>query len=220
MRRIGLRGIVVQFLEQGAGGKDVVAHRGVNPGRISRDGGRVRVFLMETDDPAVRRGFDYPKFTGIPFFHRDGRNRHLGALPFMKLDHVPNVHPVDVVGSENDHQVRVGLLNQVRILQDRIGRPLVPGLPGVPHLRGHRDDKFPVEQPPELPTIPQMLKERLALELNQHIDGVDAGIDEIAEDKIDDAILAPKWYGRLCPLLSQRVKSSPLTACEHNAKNT
>jgi hypothetical protein len=42
-----------------------------------------------------------------------------------------------------------------------------------------------------------MLEQRLAAELSEHIDRVDSGIDEIAENKIDDSVLTSERHRRL-----------------------
>jgi hypothetical protein len=43
-----------------------------------------------------------------------------------------------------------------------------------------------------------MLEKRLAAKLGEHVDRMDSGIDEIAEDKIDDPVLTSegnRWLG-------------------------
>ena len=41
----------------------------------------------------------------------------------MKVDHLIDVHPIDMVGAKHDHHVRREIFDQVQILIDRIGRP-------------------------------------------------------------------------------------------------
>ena len=41
-----------------------------------------------------------------------------------------DVHAVDVVAAEDRHHVRIGLLHQVDVLVDGVGRALVPGFAG------------------------------------------------------------------------------------------
>jgi len=45
----------------------------------------------------------------------------------VELDHLPDVHPVDVVRAE-DRTTCGSLLDQVDVLVDGVGRALVPGL--------------------------------------------------------------------------------------------
>ena len=89
---------------------------------------------------------------------RDGRHGDLGPLLLVELDHAGDVHPVDVIGAEDRHQVRVGLLDQVDVLVDGVGRALIPGLVRRAHLRGHRDDEVVLEEPAELPAVGQVLQ--------------------------------------------------------------
>ena len=54
-----------------------------------------------------------------------------------------------------------------------------------------------------------MLQQRLAAELGQDVDGIDARVDEVAEDEIDDAVLAAERNGRFGPFLGQRIQPRP-----------
>ena len=59
---------------------------------------------------------------------RNRRHGDLGALVHVELDHAGDIHAVDVIAAEDRHHVRVGLLDQVDVLVDGVGRALVPGL--------------------------------------------------------------------------------------------
>ena len=109
-----------------------------------------------------------------------------------------DVHAVDVIAAEDGHHVRVGLLHQVDVLVDGVGRALIPGLVRRTHLRGHGNDELGLQQAAELPAFAQVLQQRLAAELGQDVDRVDSRVDEIAEDEIDDPVLSrrterPAW---------------------------
>ena len=64
-----------------------------------------------------------------------------------------------------------------------------------------------------------MLQQRLALELDQDIDRIDAGIDQIAENEIDDPVTAAKGYRRLRSFLGQRIKAGSLPAGQHKREH-
>ena len=83
-----------------------------------------------------------PNSTACFFGDGNRRDRHLGALLHVVLDHARDVHAVDVIAAEDRHHVRVGLLDEVDVLVDRVRRALVPGLAGGAHLRRHRDDEL------------------------------------------------------------------------------
>ncbi len=91
--------------------------------------------------------------------------------------------------------------------------------PARAHLRRHRNHELRLEQAAELPALAEVLQQRLAAELRQHIDRVDARVDEITQDEIDDAILAAKRNGRFGPLLGQRIEPGSLAAGQHDAQH-
>src|SRR5207248_950140 len=69
-----------------------------------------------------------------------------------------------------------------------------------------------------LPSLAEMLQQRLAAELSEHVNGVDSGIDEIAENEIDDAVLASEGNGRLGAFAGERKEAGSFAAGEHNAQ--
>jgi len=110
----------------------------------------------------------------------------------VEVNHAANVHPVDVIAAEDGHHMRIGLLDQVDVLQDGVGGALVPGFIPRAHLCRHGNNEVALQQSAELPSLAQVLKQRLAAELREHIDGVDPGIDKVAQHEIDHAVLAAK----------------------------
>lgn len=147
---------------------------------------------MEPPDHAVRSNFNGAKLLGMA--HLDGyrRHGHLGALLLVKFHHVADIHAVDVVRPEDAHHVRIRLLDEVDVLIDGIGGPAIPNLTVGAHLGGHGNDEMILQHPRRFPPVAEVLQQGLALELNQHVDGVDAGIQQIAQDEIDDPVLPPK----------------------------
>ena len=115
----------------------------------------------------------------------------------MKVDHAADIHAVDVVTAKNRDQVGVGLFHQVDVLKDGVGGPLVPSLAFGAHLRRHVDDELALQKSAELPAFTQMLQQRLAAKLREHINRVNPGIHEIAEHEIDDAVFAAEGNCRL-----------------------
>ena len=65
-----------------------------------------------------------------------------------------------------------------------------------------------------------MLKQRLAAELSQHVDGVDPGVNKIAEDEIDDPVFAPERNCGLGAFLGEGEQPGSLAAGEHDAQHT
>ena len=62
-----------------------------------------------------------------------------------------------------------------------------------------------------------MLEQRLAAELGEHVDRVDAGVDEIAEHEIDDPVLASEGNCRLGALAREGEKAGSFAAGEDEA---
>ena len=79
--------------------------------------------------------------------------------------------------------------------------------------------KWLFKQTVRFPAVAQMLQERLALELDQNIDRVDSGIDQIAENEIDDPISTAERYGRLRSFFRQRIKAGSLPAGQHKREH-
>jgi len=176
-------------------------------------------FFVERQNAAVLVGFDDAELGSMPLVDRDRSHGDLGAFVEVKIEHVVQVHPVDVVAAEDGHRVRVGLLHQVHVLVDGVGCSLVPGLARRPHLRGHRNNELRLQQGAELPAFAQVLQQRLAAELRQHVDRVDARVDEVAEHEVDDTVLASERNGRLGPLLGQRVEPRSFPAGQYDAQH-
>ena len=56
-------------------------------------------------------------------------------------------------------------------------------------------------QPAHLPPFAQVLQQALAAELRQNVNGKDAGVDEIAQDEIDDPVFAAERHSRFSAFL-------------------
>ena len=115
---------------------------------------------------------------------------------------------------------RVRLFDQVDVLENGVGGSLVPGFVGRAHLRGHGNDELVLEQAAELPTLVEVLQQRLAAELGQHIDGINAGIDEVAQHEVDDAILASERNRGFGALLGERVEPGAFSTGQDDAEHT
>jgi len=102
----------------------------------------------------------------------------------MLLEHIGYVHFVDVVGAEDADVLGAVIFEEVQVLIDRVRRPAIP-LGADPLLGRHDVDKL-IEVLREAPSPRKMLVERLALVLGQHLDLIEAAVDEIREDDVDE----------------------------------
>jgi hypothetical protein len=177
------------------------------------------ILFVKGQDASVLIGLNDPEFGGELLRHGDSGDRHPRVPGHVEVDHAGDVHAVDVIGPEDGHHVRVGLLDEVDVLQDGVGRTLVPCFALRTHLRRHRDDEVGLQDSAELPSLAQMLEQRLAAELGEHVDRVDSGIDEIAEDEIDDPVLASEGNRRLGAFSSEGKQAGSLATGEHNPQH-
>ena len=115
----------------------------------------------------------------------------------MKVDHMGEIHAIDMVRAEDGDDVRLGLLDQVDVLIDGVRRSLIPGFTGRAHLGGDGNDELIFQQTAHLPAFVEMLQKALAAKLRQNVNGMDSRVDEIAEYEIDDSIFAPERNGWL-----------------------
>jgi hypothetical protein len=108
----------------------------------------------------------------------------------------------------------------VQILIDGVRRPLKPVLP-LPHLRrNQRGEKIPApKRAAELPTPFDVFVERLALELNQDINGEYSTVDKIGKREIDDSVLCRKMDSRFRAISRKRQKAFPFTPCQYNTQD-
>ncbi len=191
----------MQGFEKRTSGKKIVAHGGEDLIGIAGNGGGVGVLLVEGENAVVRAGFDDAEFVRVFSGHGNGGDGAGGARMLVRVDHVRDVHPIDVIGAEDRDDVGLGLLDEVDVLVDGVGRSLIPGFAGGAHLGGHGNDELVFQNAAVLPAFVQVLEEALAAELSEYVDGIDAGVDEVAEDEIDDAVFAAERDGGLGALL-------------------
>jgi hypothetical protein len=135
----------------------------------------------------------------------------------MLVDHLRRVHPVDVVGAEDDDDVRPRVVDQVETLEDRVRAAGVPaGAEAL--LRGHRGDVVPehLREPPGRGDVPV---EAVALVLGEHRDLPDVGVHQVGQDEVDEPVVAAEGHGRFGPVLSQGGQPLALTAGQDDAEN-
>src|ERR1035441_4712597 len=77
--------VLVQFAQQGASGKNVVAHGGVDPVGIAGDGGGIRaVFVKGADGPDPARGLAAP-LEARKLLGEDARQAHPPGGPHVRM---------------------------------------------------------------------------------------------------------------------------------------
>src|SRR5579884_1788435 len=64
-----------------------------------------------------------------------------------------------------------------------------------------------------------VVDQRLGLVLHEDVQRVDPRVDEVAQDEVDDPVLAPERHGGLAALLRQRVETLALAAGQHDPED-
>jgi hypothetical protein len=211
-------GVRVQRLHQHVAVEDVVAHgrerlvgvpgpgRGI--GRLLQEG--LDPVTVRTNPDDAERGGRFPRY-------RDPRHRDAGAEAEVSLDHLRRIHPVDVVGAEHRHQVRLLAADEVQRLVDRVGRA---GLPARAEPLLRRDRRHVVAQqavqPPGGGDVPV---QAVALVLGEHADLPDARVDQVGQREVDQPVEPAERHRRLGPVIGQRRQPPPRRPREHQAEN-
>ena len=127
----------------------------------------------------------------------------------MLLEHELIVHLVDVIARQDDDVLRAVALNDVDILEYRIGRSLVPHLLRDALARGKDVEALVPLLTEEVPSALHMADQAVGLVLSGDCNAAHAGIQSIRKGKIDDAALAAEEHGGLRPLVGQLQQRLP-----------
>jgi hypothetical protein len=76
----------------------------------------------------------------------------------VEVDHLIDVHAIDVVGAEHRHQVRGEIFDQIQILIDGVGCSPIPDFTAA-HLRGDHGDKLAAQEPTKAPPPGEVIDE-------------------------------------------------------------
>jgi hypothetical protein len=131
--------------------------------------------------------------------------------------HLPWVHPVDVVRTENHHDVGLLVGDQVPGLVDRVGRAGEPALAQA-LLRRHRGHVV-AEQRREPPGGGDVPIQAVALVLGQHRDLEATGVDQVGQREVDQAVDPAERDRGLRPVRGQRHEPLALTPRQHDAQH-
>jgi hypothetical protein len=135
----------------------------------------------------------------------------------MVLHHERVVHLVDVVAGQHHHVVVLGGagLDDVQVLEHRVGRAAVPVLVAHALLRGQHVDHLVELGPQEAPAALQVAHERVRLVLRDHRHAPDAGVQAVRQREVDDAELAAEVHGRLGAPVGQLLQAGAASAGQH-----
>jgi hypothetical protein len=180
----------------------------------------VRRLLLELGDAPVLVDLQHAEARAVGERRRVRGDGDVGVVLEVVLDHVRDVHLVDVVAAEDRHQVGAGVLDQVDVLVDGVGRAPVPlgaELLVEVHLRRRQGDVVVGQERAEAPVALDVLGERLRLVLREDEHPEDAAVDHVVQREVDDAVLAAERHGGLGALPGERVQARALPTGQDHA---
>ena len=166
------------------------------------DVGRVLGLLAELGDAAAAVDLHDPELVGL--LGPDGRHgdADLGARGDVEVDELPVVHPVEVVAGEDEDE-RPGVLDEVEVLADGVGRALVP-VPVLQGLLGREQGDVVAVEAVEAVGREDVAVQGFAGELGQDEDAADVRVDAVGDGDVDEPEPAGDGHGRLAADLGQR----------------
>ena len=117
-------------------------------------------------------------------------------LPFMGGDEIGVVHPVQMVAGEDEVVVGWMLAEVPRRLAHGVGRALIP-VRVVGRLLGREDLDESAGEAIEPVGVRDVTVERGRVELRQHEDAADVGVQAAADRNVDEAVLPADRNSRL-----------------------
>ena len=150
-------------------------------------------------DGSCRVDVDHPELVGQRDRLADRGHRARRAARDVLVDHLAEVHAVDVVGADHDDDVGLVVVHEVERLVDRVGAAEVPVL-ADPLLGRHRGDVV-AQQGRHPPGGGDVAVEGVRLVLRQHDDAQVAAVDDVGQREVDEPVDArrtapPVWPGR------------------------
>jgi len=133
------------------------------------------------------------------------------------LDHLREVHPVHVVGTHDDDDVRLVVVDQVQGLVDRVRAAEVPVL-AEPLLGRHRRDVV-AEQCRHPPGRGHVAVEGVGLVLGEDDDPQVAAVHDVREREVDQPVDPCERHRRLRPVGGQRHQPLALTTGQHDGQD-
>ena len=163
---------------------------------------RVLRLLHEAGDAPVGGDLHDAEGAGVAARHRDGGDGDVGAGGDVLLEDGAEVHAIELVAGEDEHQLVRVVREMDEVLPHGVGGALVPVDP-VGGLLGGEDLDEAAGEDVEVVRVLDVAVERAAVELGQHEDAAELGVDAVADGDVDEAVLAAQGDRRLGAVLGQ-----------------
>ena len=152
---------------------------------------------------------------GVDRLRRDG---DVGLALDVRVDQLAEVHPVEVVAGQDQVVLRLVRREVARRLAHRVGRALEPvGVVGRLLGGEHLDEAVGEEIEPV--GLRDVAVERRRVELRQHEDLLQPGVQAVADRDVDQPVLAADRHRRLRPHVGERVEPRPASAAENQRQH-
>ena len=120
----------------------------------------------------------------------------------MVLNHLREVHTVDVVGTNDDDVVGLLIIDDVQGLVDSVSATQVPVRPATLLSRNRGDEV--TEKRRRVPGLGDMAVNRVGLVLGQHDDLQITGVHDVGQSKVDQTIVSTEGNSGLSAVVGQR----------------
>ena len=146
--------------------------------------------------------------------NRHRSNGDIGVIGFVIIQHHFVIHLIDVIAGKDEHVVRIVGFHIFQVLIDGIGGSRIPvtAFASLIRRKNRNASHIPVQIPRN--ADPDMSIQTKRLILGEHTHRIHAGINAVAQGKIDDTVLSPKRYRRLCYLRCQNTEATSLPSCQ------
>ena len=212
---LGIGGVALELLDEKLGLEDVDAHAAQRLIGLAGHWRRLSRLLQEGEDGVFFVDVHDAEAFGLLERGFEAAHRHVGLRLDVLLEHFLVVHLVDVIAGEHHHVLRRVALDDVDVLIDRVGGAEIPHRLGDA-LRSRQNVEALVSlRTEEVPSVLQMSDQAMSLVLRGDGDAVDAGVERVRQDEIDDARFAAEVDGGLDAAVGQFHQASATPARQH-----
>ena len=175
-------------------------------------------FSSKPADLAVRVEPEDAHLRGVVRRHRLRRDRDVRVALDVRVDQLGEVHPVDVIAGEDQEVLRVGVAEMPRGLPHGVGRALKPLL-ALGRLLGGQHLDEPVGEHVQVIGLGDVPVERRRVELRQHVDPLESGVQAVAQRNVDQPVLAADRDRRLRSQMRERKQPRAPAAPEDDGQD-
>ena len=177
-----------------------------------------RRLFLEAGDLAEIVELEDAHLRGIVGRDRLRGDRDVGAALDVRLDQLVEVHAVEMIAGEDQEVLGVEALEVARRLAHGVRGALKP-VRAVGRLLGGEHFDEAVREHVEPVGLRDVAVERRGVELRQHEDALEAGVQAVADRDVDQPVLAGERHRRLRAHVGQREEPRAAAAAENQGQH-